>query len=82
MKMVPYDREKLMLQSHYKRTKNFRILEDFANSNYDCVRLVDYEYKNAKSGYGSLRKSIERFGFNGVNVFIRGEEMFLIKVKL
>lgn len=80
--MVPYDREKLMFQRHYRRTKNLRILEDFVNGKADCVQLVDYGHSSAKNCQTSLQNSMAHFGIAGVKVVTRGEDVFLVKVKL
>lgn len=81
MKMVPYDREKLMFPRHYRRTKNLQILEDFMNGNADCVQLVDHGHTNAKNCQSCLYNSIVRFGITGVKVVIREGNVFLVKVE-
>lgn len=82
MKMVPYNRKEIPAAQHYKSTKNLKVLEEFMNSGADCVQLVDHGYANAKSCYSALRVSAIRFGFAGVQVIIRGEDVFLAKKEL
>lgn len=82
MKIVPYDREKLLFQRHYKRTKNLQILEEFMDSDEKCVQLIDYEQCNAKSCQSSFQHSIQNFGFVGVRVVTRGDNVFLVKTEM
>ena len=82
MKMVPYDVKKLGHRYSYKSTENLRILEEFEKSGETCVRIEDFPQKHASSCYASLRKSIMRFHMNGISVFTRKGEVFLIRNKL
>ena len=79
MKLVPYNVEKL--RAGFKRTKNQTILEEFANSDYDCVEIKDFSHKNAKSCSSCLSLSVKRFGYQNIRVVQRGNQVFLIKVK-
>ena len=42
MKLVPYDAKEV---GYYKKTKNFDLLTEFANSEYDCCMVKDYTQK-------------------------------------
>lgn len=64
----------------YKRTKVLDILERFKESGFECSRIVDHNYTNAKSGVNAFRKAIRRFGINGVEVCIRDNEIYLVRV--
>lgn len=78
MTLIPYDKQKLNITG-YTATKNMKILEEFLNSEYDCVRVDGYTQKTAHSCGNALRQSIKRFGFNGIEVAVRKNEVFLIK---
>lgn len=76
MKLVPYDAKDV---SYYKKTKNFDLLTEFANSDNDCCMVTDYTQKSAISCQASIRKSIERFKMDNVVVFVRKGRVFLAK---
>lgn len=79
MKFVPYDREDIKNLGGYKQCKNQKILEEFANSEYDCVEIVDYTNKNSNYCAASLNVSIKRFKFSNMNAISRDGRVFLIK---
>lgn len=79
MKMVPYDAKKL--NRYYKSCSNQEILEQFIDSDLDCVRIDDYPHKNAAICRNSLALSIKRFGFN-ITAIRRGNDVFLVKNKI
>lgn len=58
---------------------NYRILTDFANGNQDCVKVVDYTHKNAKSCYTSLANSINRYRKGTMKAIMRGDDVYLVK---
>lgn len=64
----------------YKRTKVLDILERFKESGFECSRIVDNNYTNAKSGANAFRKAIRRFGINGVEACTRDDEIYLVRV--
>lgn len=66
----------------YKRTKVLEILEQFKESGFECARVVDHNYAEAKSGVNAFRKAIHRFGINGVEVCIRNGEIYLVRVDM
>lgn len=76
MKLVPCDKKELGFL--YKRTKNLVILEEFANSDYDCVRVM-FDNTSAKNATNSLSSSINRFRMNGIKVVRRKDKVYLIK---
>ena len=64
----------------YKRTKVLDILEQFKESGFECSRIVDHNYKDARSGANAFNRAIQRFGINGVRVCIRDNEIYLVRV--
>ena len=66
----------------YKRTKVLDILERFKASGFECSRIVDHNYANAKSGVDAFRVAIKRFGINGVDACTRNDEIYLIRTDL
>lgn len=78
MKLVAYDKEKLM-GAVYKRTKNQNVLKEFINSDLDCVRVEGWEHVNAAACANSLKNSIKRFRVTGIQVFVRKGEVYLVK---
>ena len=76
MKLVPCDKKELGFL--YKRTKNLIILEEFANSEYDCVRVM-FDNSGAKNAVNSLNSSINRFRMNGIKAIKRKDKVYLVK---
>ena len=64
----------------YKRTKVLEILEQFKKSGFECARVVDHNYSEARSGVTTFRKAIQRFGINGVEACCRNNEIYLVRV--
>lgn len=64
----------------YKRTKVLEILEQFKESGFECSRVVDHNYTRARSGASAFNKAIQRFGINGVEVCVRNDEIYLVRV--
>ena len=79
MKLVPHDKTKLGTRGFYAKTSNLKILEGFAESGYDCVKLEDYPHRDAYTCCGSLKQSIKRFNFGTIACIVRGGEVYLIK---
>lgn len=79
MKMVPYDVTKLGM---YARSNNLDTLMDFIDSGFDCVKLEGYTQKNAKNCRNSLENSIKNYRLGGIQVVVRGENVFLVRKKI
>ena len=77
MKMVPCNFNEVYVT---KKTRNFMILESFANSGMDCVKLEDHGYCNAGSCVASLHNSIKNFHMYGIKAVVRKGEVYLIRV--
>ena len=76
MKLVPCDRKEV--GNIYKPTKNFDLLQEFASSDLDCVRVI-YDCKNAEYAVNSIRESIKRFRMDGIRAIKRKDKVYLIK---
>lgn len=81
MKITPYDINKLGTMKGYAKSDNLRLLEEFVNSDLDCVKIEDYPHKRAAGCYTSFYSAIKRYNMTGVKVCTRGEDVFLVKVK-
>lgn len=66
--------------SYYKSSDNLALLDAFLRSDHECVRVVEHKWKDAYVGANSLRKSIERYRYGGVKAFVRGGEIYLVKI--
>lgn len=77
MKMTPCILPEVLVT---KKTKNFMILESFANSEATCVKLEDHGCRDAYSCAASLHNSIKNFHMYGIKVINRNGEVYLIKV--
>lgn len=79
MKFVPADVRKLNLKG-YTKTDNLELLEAFANSGCDCVKVVNFHHKDSKSCAASLKNSITRFKIGSIRVIVRGDDVYLIDI--
>lgn len=78
MKLVPYDYKKLG-KVHGYSTKNVELIEEFESSGLDCVEIVGYRHKDARSCYHSMVNSIKRSRIGGIKCILRNGRVFLIK---
>lgn len=65
---------------HYKASDNLALLTAFMDSNHECARLVDHNWKDPYVGANSLRKSLKTYKLGGVRVFVRKGEIYLVKI--
>lgn len=81
MKLIPINRNEIpdVYSTGYKKTKNFAMLNEFIESGMDAVRIDAHNWKTAQSGAANLRVAIKRFGFSGICVLSRGDNIYLIK---
>lgn len=81
MKMVPYDYQKLGKAYGFRKTKNEKILDEFLESGNDCVELVGYTNKDAKSCQGSINLYIRRHKMQTqVYAIYRRGRVFLVRL--
>lgn len=79
MTFSAYDINKINERGIYTKSGNQTLLEAFADSGLDCVKVEGWTHKNAGSCAASIRNSIERFHMNNFNCVARGGEVFLIR---
>jgi hypothetical protein len=78
MRLIPYDVHKL--KGGYKRTRNYEVLKEFADSDLDCAKLVEFTQASAHICANSLNKSALRFKMYNIKAITRKGEVYLIKV--
>ena len=80
MRLVPYDKKKLgNLRARGCKSNIFSILEEFANSDLDCVKIEGWTQKNAIGCQTSFIRSIKHYNMTNIRVVKRGEEVYLVK---
>lgn len=63
----------------YSKTRNLKLLEEFANSDMQVAEIEDYNHASAKSCQTSFLNSIKNFKMTGIKIKIRGKRVFLVK---
>ena len=82
MKLIPYDKS-ILKRGWYARTKNQVYIQEFIDSEYDCVKLENYTHNDAKSCQNAMQCTIKRMGvFNRIRCAIRNGEVFLVKLDI
>ena len=79
MTLVPYDANKI--GCYHKKTKLLKILDEFRDSDYDCVKVENYDHKDAYSRTASLSCSIKRYHYDGIRAVTHRGEVFLVKIQ-
>ena len=80
MKMVAYDKKELENVMSYKRTKWSEFLDEFAESDLDCVKIEEYEHTSVYSCAAALNKAIGRFHKDNMKAIVHNGELFLMKI--
>lgn len=62
-----------------ERYCNFRLLERFAESEYDAVELKDYRHKNVKSLQTSLIAAAKKLHLYNIKCAVRENRVYLYK---
>ena len=78
MRLIPCDVNEL--RGAYKQTTNYKILKEFADSDLDCAKLVEFTHSSAYICANSLNKSAMRFKLYNIKASARKGEVYLIKV--
>lgn len=78
MRMVQCDISEV--KKGYKMSSNYDIIEKFAESDMDCVKIEDYTQQTAFSCAGSLNGSIKRYHKAGIKAIVSNGNVYLIKV--
>lgn len=79
MKLIPYKKENLTNVKYYKKSDILVLLEEFAESDLDCVKVEGWTHKNASSCMSSFRNAIARYKMANIRCVARDKEVFLIK---
>lgn len=78
MKLIPYDVTKLNVNG-YKMSDNYRLLDEFRNSDLTCAEVKDFTHRDAPVCAGSINQSIKRYKIGNVHAICRKGRVFLIK---
>lgn len=79
MNLVPCDLRSIMNAPSFKGTKNYDIIMEFVESDYDCVKIQGWTHVSAFSCTASLNKSIARFNKGGIKAITHNGEVYLVK---
>lgn len=80
MKLVPYDIKKLEVKG-YKKCSNQKVIDEFLNSEAECVEVVDYPHKNAWVCASTMRASVNRMHLSdSVRVIMNNGRVFMVKI--
>lgn len=79
MKMIACDKTDITNDHSYKRSKWLKLIDDFLESDMDCVRIEDYTNKDKDSCYAALYNAIKRYRKSGIRLVMRNGEVYLIK---
>lgn len=79
MVLIPADKNEL---ERVKRPygNNYEVLMKFRDSDLECVKLLGWTHKHAKSCAWSMTESARRFKMFNIRVIMRGGEVYLLKV--
>lgn len=77
--LEPYSKEKLGIRL-FNCTANMRLLEDFADADLDCVKVVGWNHSSAYSCVHALNESAKRYHLYHIKAISRKGEVFLIKL--
>lgn len=78
MKLFPYDEEKLKWR---KPGSNQALIKEFLESGQNCVKVENFTQKSAKSAQSNISVCARKMGVHTVKAVIRGNELFLLRVK-
>lgn len=81
MTFSAYDINKLEGKCYYEKSGNLKLLEAFADSGLECVKVEGWTQKTAFICAASIRSSIERYHMDNFDCVSRNGEVFLIRKK-
>ncbi len=81
MNLVPCDLKAIKNAVGLKETKNYDIIMEFMESDYDCVKVQGWTHTTPYSCAASLNRSIERFHKGGIKAVTVNGEVYLVKSK-
>lgn len=80
MELIAYDRKKLKNIGGYKKTDNMALIEKFAESDMDCVKVEGWTHKHATSCMNGLSSAIKRCEKSAsIKAMVREGEVYLVK---
>lgn len=79
MTFTPYELKQLDNAMGYKTGCNQKIIEEFVDSGYDCVKVEGWTNKTAGSATNSLNSTIKTMHKGGIKAVSRRGEVFLVK---
>ena len=78
MRFIPV--KKSEVNNIFKKTKNFKIFDEFLESDHNAVRVVDDSKRSAKRLSNSLHQSLRWYHLEDkILVVKRGESVYMIK---
>lgn len=83
MKFTPVDKQ--VIDGLYRKENSTDLsmfIDNFRESEYECVEVTDFTHKSAKSCYQSLHSHLRRHRIGTVKCMLRDNRVFLIKVKI
>lgn len=81
MNLVPCDLRSIKNAVGLKGTKNYDIIMEFVESDYDCVKVQGWTHTTPYSCAASFNASIERFHKGGIKAVTHDGEVYLVKIK-
>lgn len=78
MKLVPFSKAELEIIG-YRKTKNYELLLEFAESDLECAKVEGWTGKSAHIKTANLNRSIDRFKMYHIKAVCRGDEIYLVK---
>lgn len=79
MKLVPMDAQEVRKDLAAKRCNNQKLIEEFVNSEHECVEVVGYSQKNSKICADCLRVAMKSMKIYHIRATVKGDHVFLIK---
>lgn len=79
MKIVPVDETTLGKCIRKERCNLDKLINEFRDSNYDCVEVKEYPHKTAQSCWNSIKVHLRRNKIYTVQPMLRGNRIFLVK---
>lgn len=78
MKLVAYDKKKI--NGSFVYGQNMELVEQFRNSDLDCVKVEGWTHSNASVCVACLNATIKRCRIFTIKAISRNGEVFLVKI--
>lgn len=81
MYLTPANKNDLKHHRYYVKSKNFILLEEFANSEHECVKIegAREHYRSLNTAQTSFSNSIKHYRFSNIKCVTFNGEVYLIK---